>query len=313
MGRVVGFWAKIWRLGPSDSQIRFYPLGFRKIGLHKQAHLFFRSKNKNQKLGIRSRNKRPKSMCFCPSADEQDPPVSRKLIGRAKNQTGIQENSEVLQTPESPWSSTLWIVRSASVGQVNVLFNLPFQSFWSLLSCDDGLHCGATTNCCRAEWDGYPYIRPRNKMVPGAQKYFYQLQNKNWSRITKKFKNNVFPIFPLIFCFVKKKKKKSPRAHIPLECGCKNCCVVNHKTRIFSNQIHTYFANKVWSAASAMARQWTLLLSGFWKPWLPNQRNLYLGAGGILDNLRRMDYTTHKIETRVWLIRTHVQCTTFVY
>ena len=90
-------------------------------------------------------------MCFCPSADEQDPPVSRKLIGRAKNQTGIQENSEVLQTPESPWSSTLWIVRSASVGQVNVLFNLPFQSFWSLLSCDDGLHCGATTNCCRAE------------------------------------------------------------------------------------------------------------------------------------------------------------------
>ena len=59
MGRVVGFWAKR-RLGPSDSQIRFYPAGFCKIGLHKQAHLFFRSKNKNQKLGIRSHNKQPK-------------------------------------------------------------------------------------------------------------------------------------------------------------------------------------------------------------------------------------------------------------
>ena len=54
MGRVFGFWAKIWRLGPSDSQIRFYPVVFCKIGLHKQAHPFFRSKNKNQKLGIGS-------------------------------------------------------------------------------------------------------------------------------------------------------------------------------------------------------------------------------------------------------------------
>ena len=35
MGRVVGFWAKIWRLGPSDSQIRFFPVGFGKIGLHR--------------------------------------------------------------------------------------------------------------------------------------------------------------------------------------------------------------------------------------------------------------------------------------
>ena len=61
MGRVVGFGAKIWRLGPSDSQIRFYPVGFCKIGLHKRAHPFFRSKNKNQKLEVRSHNKRPKT------------------------------------------------------------------------------------------------------------------------------------------------------------------------------------------------------------------------------------------------------------
>ena len=33
----------------------FFRVGFCKIGLHKQAHLFFRSKNKSQKLGIRSR------------------------------------------------------------------------------------------------------------------------------------------------------------------------------------------------------------------------------------------------------------------
>ena len=54
--RILG---QTWRLGPSDSQVWFYPVGFCKIGLHKQAHLFFRSKNKNLKLGIRSHNKRP--------------------------------------------------------------------------------------------------------------------------------------------------------------------------------------------------------------------------------------------------------------
>ena len=49
MGRVLGFWAKNWRIGRSHSQVRFYPLGLCKIGLHKQAHPF-----SDRKIKIRS-------------------------------------------------------------------------------------------------------------------------------------------------------------------------------------------------------------------------------------------------------------------
>ena len=52
MGRVVRFWPKNWRLGPSGSQIRFYPVGFFFIGLHKKTDPVFRSKSKNLKFGI---------------------------------------------------------------------------------------------------------------------------------------------------------------------------------------------------------------------------------------------------------------------
>ena len=45
MGRVVGFWSTIW-LGPSDSQIRFYPVGFCNIELHKKTDPFSGSKVK---------------------------------------------------------------------------------------------------------------------------------------------------------------------------------------------------------------------------------------------------------------------------
>ena len=54
MDRVVRLWAKIWR-GPSNSQTRFYPIGFCNIGLHKKTDPFIRSKSKNLKLGIASR------------------------------------------------------------------------------------------------------------------------------------------------------------------------------------------------------------------------------------------------------------------
>ena len=57
MGRVVRFWPKNWRLGPSGSQIRFYPVGFFFIGLHKKTDPVFRSKSKNLKLGIGSHKK----------------------------------------------------------------------------------------------------------------------------------------------------------------------------------------------------------------------------------------------------------------
>ena len=42
------------RGGPSDSQIRFYPVGFCNIGLRKKADHFFRSINVKLKLGIGS-------------------------------------------------------------------------------------------------------------------------------------------------------------------------------------------------------------------------------------------------------------------
>ena len=42
MDRVARFWAKIC-LGPSDYQIRLYPIGFCHIGLHKKTDLFIRS------------------------------------------------------------------------------------------------------------------------------------------------------------------------------------------------------------------------------------------------------------------------------
>ena len=64
MGRVVGLWTKIWRVGPPDSQIRFYPVRFCKIGLHKQAHPCFRL-NKNQKFGIGSHNNQPETEKWC--------------------------------------------------------------------------------------------------------------------------------------------------------------------------------------------------------------------------------------------------------
>ena len=41
-------------------------------------------------------------MFFCPSAEEQDSPVRRKLIGCAKIKLGSQKNGDVLQTSESP-------------------------------------------------------------------------------------------------------------------------------------------------------------------------------------------------------------------
>ena len=61
MGRVIGFWANLWRHGPSDSQIRLFPVGFCKLGQHEQPHRFLRSEIKNQMLEIRSHSIRPKS------------------------------------------------------------------------------------------------------------------------------------------------------------------------------------------------------------------------------------------------------------
>ena len=51
MDRVVRPWAKIW-IGPSDSQIRFYPIGTCHIGLRKKTDPLIRSKSSNLKLGI---------------------------------------------------------------------------------------------------------------------------------------------------------------------------------------------------------------------------------------------------------------------
>ena len=61
MDRVVRFWAK-FSLGPWDSQIRFYPVGF-----CNKADPFIRSKSKNLKLGIGSHHDLPDfdvTMCW---------------------------------------------------------------------------------------------------------------------------------------------------------------------------------------------------------------------------------------------------------
>ena len=57
MTLVVEFWAKIRRLASSDSQIEKYPVGFFILGLHKQEHSFFRSKNTNLRLEIEPHRK----------------------------------------------------------------------------------------------------------------------------------------------------------------------------------------------------------------------------------------------------------------
>ena len=56
MGPVVRFWPKFRRLGPSDSHIRFFPVGCR---MHKNTDPFFRSKSKNLKLAVRLHKNRP--------------------------------------------------------------------------------------------------------------------------------------------------------------------------------------------------------------------------------------------------------------
>ena len=58
MDRVVRLWAKIW-LRPSDSQIRFYPIGFCNIGLHKKTGPFIWSKSKSLKLEFGSQKELP--------------------------------------------------------------------------------------------------------------------------------------------------------------------------------------------------------------------------------------------------------------
>ena len=57
--RILGQNLTTWVIGFSN---QICPVGFCKIRPHKQAHPFFRSKNKNQKLGNRSHNKRPERM-----------------------------------------------------------------------------------------------------------------------------------------------------------------------------------------------------------------------------------------------------------
>ena len=112
MGRVVRFWAKIWRLGPSDSQIRFYTFGFCKIGLHKQAHPFFTSKNKNQKLGMRSHKKRPQpSSCFL----DDKSIISFAAISSDHSQlTCTSRRVAILLHGLFVWSLQLWKLRVVS-------------------------------------------------------------------------------------------------------------------------------------------------------------------------------------------------------
>ena len=74
----VGFWPKSDNVGHRILKSDFYPVGFCKIRLHKQAHPFLRSKNKDQKLGIRSHNKRPNTRyvlvpCVCAQTSGSDP------------------------------------------------------------------------------------------------------------------------------------------------------------------------------------------------------------------------------------------------
>ena len=59
MTQVVRFWAKIRRLGSSDSQIEEFMVGFCIFGLHKQGLSFSRSKSTNQKLEIEPHRKQP--------------------------------------------------------------------------------------------------------------------------------------------------------------------------------------------------------------------------------------------------------------
>ena len=149
-------------------------------------------------------------MFFCPSAEEQDSPVRRKLIGCAKNQTGIPEKRWRAPDFRKPrGSSTLWIVRSASVGQG--VFHLIWHSRVF------GACCPVTTDCIVAQQQ-QTAVEPSEtdtvyQVLGLGIRYFLEPKhiciNKNRSRVTKKFKNNVFPISPLIFCFVKKQTNKS--------------------------------------------------------------------------------------------------------
>ena len=60
MTQVVGFWARIRRLGLWDSQIEKNPVGFCIFGLHYyRGHSFLRSKNANLKLEIEPHRKQP--------------------------------------------------------------------------------------------------------------------------------------------------------------------------------------------------------------------------------------------------------------
>ena len=64
MTEIVEFWAKIRRLGSSDSQIEKFPVGFCIFGLHKQDHSFSRLKNRNLKLELEPHRKQPKAFAL---------------------------------------------------------------------------------------------------------------------------------------------------------------------------------------------------------------------------------------------------------
>ena len=59
MAKVVGFWAKNERLGPSDSQLEKNPVGFFIFGQQKQMLSFLGSDNTNLKLEIEPHGKQP--------------------------------------------------------------------------------------------------------------------------------------------------------------------------------------------------------------------------------------------------------------
>lgn len=67
MGRVLrffGLWAKFWRLGPSNSEIRYFPVELCNVGLHKKTVYFVVSKNVNLKLGLGSHKNQPQDSYY---------------------------------------------------------------------------------------------------------------------------------------------------------------------------------------------------------------------------------------------------------
>ena len=110
MGRVVRFGPILRWLGPSDSQIRFYSVGFRNIGLHKKTDHCFRSKSKILRLRIGSHKNQPCAILYFENPMGRVVRFWPKIIGSVCASTGTDLLEHFVRLHPMPCVPAWWLI-----------------------------------------------------------------------------------------------------------------------------------------------------------------------------------------------------------